>query len=675
MDRNSVKDARYPELTSARSIRLLRLGTFSEDESLDSIRLDVWSVDLDQKPKYKALSYTWGNPLPPPPEGPPVAVDTSTKASIICNGTQLTVLPNLYNALLRLRRRYPGQQFWIDGICINQRDTADRNSQVSLMGEIYASASEVVVWLGEEDKHSRNFIKLIDRLGPVAERLFQQSRPTDLRDVSFNDLAFYERQGIELIPLDWWKSYVRFNKRTWLHRAWVVQEVVLSQDYLMICGNKEVCLQNLFCVMEFARSNKWEVDLAALQADTTASRALFPGAQLRLIQVLSFQAHNPEWRAQIEAQLRWLNGIENEQELGYAYLQHVLGVMRTFNASEPRDKIYAALGLVKNFYPQVGQDLPQPDYDLPVWKVYYETTRILLERLRFRTILSYVTQGAVQKTPDLPSWVPDFSEVHPHQRFIELGDFDACLSARLRKKCMAIHGNVLSLQAAMCGDISETSVRLDNYESLDSAMSCLHIGSQLDAVYRNGQSCFEALWRTMIADHNAVGVPAPTAYQSSFRRLLLYVGAQFLAFSVSEDVRKAFRKAWACVEDFAVAHPGCKLPSVDDAERLAVRLLVRGKEEYTQQAAAFMPFLQSYYLIAPNRKFFRTPEGLIGLCPAAATVGDRVAILQDAKVPFVLRPLPGEDKMQLVGEAYVHGLMHGEFVESGEAEFRYISLV
>lgn len=138
--------------------------------------------------------------------------------------------------------------------------------------------------------------------------------------------------------------------------------------------------------------------LAALQADVTVTPSLFPGAQSRLIQVLSFQAHSSEWRAQLETQLRWLNDIGHGQELEYAYFQHVLGVMRTFNASEPRDKIYTALDLVKSLYPQVGKDMPQPDYDLPVRKVYYETTSILLERLRFRTILSYVTQGTEHKT-------------------------------------------------------------------------------------------------------------------------------------------------------------------------------------------------------------------------------------------------------------------------------------
>lgn len=143
------EDATYPELTSARSIRLLGFVANPEGEVQDSIHLHVESVDLDAKPSYKALSYTWGNPLPFPLDGlPPVITEALTSNQVFCNGKERAAIPNLYSALLRLRSSFPRRMFWIDWICINQDDVAERNSQVSLMGEIYSSASEVVVWLG-----------------------------------------------------------------------------------------------------------------------------------------------------------------------------------------------------------------------------------------------------------------------------------------------------------------------------------------------------------------------------------------------------------------------------------------------------------------------------------------------------------------------------------------------
>ncbi|KAG5807705.1 hypothetical protein H9Q74_007679 [Fusarium xylarioides] len=44
-----------------------------------------------------------------------------------------------------------GVPLWIDAICINQDDIAERNSQVAMMSQIYGSARCVVAWLGEED--------------------------------------------------------------------------------------------------------------------------------------------------------------------------------------------------------------------------------------------------------------------------------------------------------------------------------------------------------------------------------------------------------------------------------------------------------------------------------------------------------------------------------------------
>ena len=40
--------------------------------------------------------------------------------------------------------------YWIDAICINQDDLAERAEQGRLMGQIYANIEMVVVWLGRD---------------------------------------------------------------------------------------------------------------------------------------------------------------------------------------------------------------------------------------------------------------------------------------------------------------------------------------------------------------------------------------------------------------------------------------------------------------------------------------------------------------------------------------------
>lgn len=58
------------------------------------------------------------------------------------------------------------------------------------------------------------------------------------------------------------------------------------------------------------------------------------------------------------------------------------------------------------------------------------------------------------------------------------------------------------------------------------------------------------------------------------------------------------------------------------------------------------------------RKMFITDNGCLGLGPQAMRDSDIVCILRGSIVPLVLRPCRG--KYQLVGEAYIHGIMFGE---------------
>jgi hypothetical protein len=93
----------------------------------------------------------------------------------------------------------------------------------------------------------------------------------------------------------------------------------------------------------------------------------------------------------------------------------------------------------------------------------------------------------------------------------------------------------------------------------------------------------------------------------------------------------------------------------------------------------------SYYSML-EQQTFRKPmllrDGLVGLAPAIAKVGDVVVIFKGAKFPYVLRRQKvrkgkttaenesgDEELWELVGEAYVHGVMYGElFDEEGKTE-------
>ena len=124
--------------------RLLRLL----DENKDIIEAKLESFPFakpHELPRYTALSYCW--------------TDATPSRTIRLSGHEIPVRPNLLAFLQAAKGRDLGWMF-IDALCIDQSNTAERSSQVRLMGDIYRNASQVVGWLGAGDEAGR--VKVAD---------------------------------------------------------------------------------------------------------------------------------------------------------------------------------------------------------------------------------------------------------------------------------------------------------------------------------------------------------------------------------------------------------------------------------------------------------------------------------------------------------------------------------
>jgi len=125
-----------PSLSNA----LTRLLTILPGSREDLVVCYLEVVDLSELalPPYEAVSYVWG-------------VATIPKDLIIVNKAPFAVSTILLEALLHLRNSFAPRTVWIDAICVNQNDDAERSSQVLLMPKIYITASRVVIWLGKRE--------------------------------------------------------------------------------------------------------------------------------------------------------------------------------------------------------------------------------------------------------------------------------------------------------------------------------------------------------------------------------------------------------------------------------------------------------------------------------------------------------------------------------------------
>jgi hypothetical protein len=115
-------------------LRLLRLHPGSPKDDIECA-LDT-ATHEDFKDQYEAISYCWG--------------DAEDTVPLTCNGVRVSVTRNLHHALQRFRPP-PGTNarlLWADALCINQEDDREKGEQVGRMGEVFAEAQCVLVWLG-----------------------------------------------------------------------------------------------------------------------------------------------------------------------------------------------------------------------------------------------------------------------------------------------------------------------------------------------------------------------------------------------------------------------------------------------------------------------------------------------------------------------------------------------
>ncbi|RYP14370.1 hypothetical protein DL765_006415 [Monosporascus sp. GIB2] len=162
-------------------------------------------------PSYETLSYAWGSTDNPKP----IIVDGAAN-----DANTIFVTQNLDVALRHLRLTGESRTLWIDAICIDQNNVAERGHQVSKMTNIYARASQVLIWLGPEEDDSDHAMRLLDYLGRrfVLDVAEPKLRPSNVgrSELELADLGAplrYSERDIRAIGL--------LFSRPWFKRLWI----------------------------------------------------------------------------------------------------------------------------------------------------------------------------------------------------------------------------------------------------------------------------------------------------------------------------------------------------------------------------------------------------------------------------------------------------------------------
>lgn len=181
---------------------------------------------------YEALSYMWG-----------AQEATST---IFLGGKPFAIRLNLSAALEALRSSGRLRKIWIDAICINQTDVAERNAQVSIMSRVYQQAGTVLVWLGEEDKQTVElFDFILDTEGWTKGRVDEHGGSMSLSNHSSSgDESDFEVEEEQTSYPEFWLDFLGVCSNPYWRRVWIVQEILSSSAVKLLCGASSISLKD-----------------------------------------------------------------------------------------------------------------------------------------------------------------------------------------------------------------------------------------------------------------------------------------------------------------------------------------------------------------------------------------------------------------------------------------------
>lgn len=237
---------------SPTAIRILEVAE-QHDGGATLIRCNLRVVDLADRPRFTALSYVWGDP--------------ANQETIWCCDQPLRVTRNAWEALRRLRNKFPPLNIWIDAICINQEDESEKSHQIPLMRAIYSSAIYVYVWLGEGNSRTDRAMHFLSAGAIPFKNHFTAFEAGASMDYQFEfgnaplpqvGRVLRLRLGVHMtIRRYLFQRRLRLHRELselfanpWISRVWTLQEVLLAHSPILVCGNAAVPWFAFLCAVQ-----------------------------------------------------------------------------------------------------------------------------------------------------------------------------------------------------------------------------------------------------------------------------------------------------------------------------------------------------------------------------------------------------------------------------------------
>lgn len=611
------------------TFRLIKL----QNTLIGITEVDLVAYPLSAAPPYIAISYTWGNP--------------DQCHILVVGDAKLRVTASVYDIVQALKPSTNEPLYlWIDFVCINQLDLAEKDYQIPLMCAIYRGAEEVVCYLGTapDADLAHDFVPVVSEYWG---KLLVQDLAPKLAASKPTASPFDDKARVAALQ--------RLLANKYWTRAWIIQEIISGRKVRLLYGHRYLDWDQFGSIIKFSWA---EID----------------GNEQLLV------ALDKKTRGEALWSMNCIDNLHSVKQImansGPLPLQDVLLLACQSNATDPRDKVIALLALSRS----ASSPELQPDYKLSVDQVYIKATFHAVQNGNFGLMtlggaLNHLRSKTASKVGSLPSWVPDLSAPPP---FWPLDNPQAQYSAGgpppnvhvslvHGDRMLSVRGIVIGRIAAVCPfpDATTAAAPIENYgEYLRKVADTVsYTRKEAETLYwpletiithflnryvpdpypttRAGQrpcTRLEALWRTM------TGNEITTPYG--------------LVYPAPDDCDQAFSLYRRVLRplDYYRFFPSSSDPDPSQSQQLS--------DEENRD------FLRISSAISRKSGFARrlavTEQGHLALVQFGVDVGDLVCVFLGARTPFVVRDLLGDGRiLSLLCESYVHGFMDGEGLGMG----------
>jgi hypothetical protein len=390
----------YSPLEHHRLIRLAKIVVKSEEDCMgieqDHLHFELRTCSLDSvKGRYIALSYLWGS--------------SGEQETIKVNGTPFQITINLKNFLKRFVsaskneildetaddtaesfiKSHSAYEYWIDAICIDQRNAEEKATQIPMMREIYESSHCVLADLGPGRCPGAGFHNL--------ERVYHAISSATL---SLNDLA-----EEEIFHSDrFWNDAREIFHHPWLDRVWVIQEASTpgKNQHEQFWGDCNTH-RSVVGTSESDRCDIRRVYLLLGNSWITWYDLELYYNTLKLVDDGPGMISSHSFESLLE--IRWRRQYDLQDSSFFRYLS----LFRGLGATEARDVVFAA----RNLATDLGKDDIVPNYQKPLQELFRDVAVNHIAScetpldILFCCVTDYESLGVATSTK-VSSWIPQW---------------------------------------------------------------------------------------------------------------------------------------------------------------------------------------------------------------------------------------------------------------------------